>query len=90
MSTLAPARHGQQLLELIRRHCGGDQDGLNLSAVDFTQHSKFLRGFRALGQQRQIRLSIQAGNAGQRLRRLLVGVLALHLRAVDLRAGTGG
>jgi hypothetical protein len=38
---------GQQLPELIRRHGVKDQEILNLSAVDFMQQIKFLRGLQA-------------------------------------------
>ena len=48
---------GQQLLELIRRHGVGDQEALDLSAVDLTQQRKFLRGFYAFGDYDQAQLT---------------------------------
>ncbi|MNS21911.1 hypothetical protein D3C72_536890 [compost metagenome] len=65
----------------------GDQETLNLSAVDFTQQSKFLCGFYTFGHHRQAQLATEADNAGQRLREFGVGVAALYQSTVDFQFG---
>ncbi len=48
---------GQQLLELIRRDSVGDEETLDLSAIDLTQQRKFLHGFYTFGDHDQTQLT---------------------------------
>lgn len=67
----------------------GNQEPLDLSAVDLTQQRKFLRGFHTFGHYGQAQLSAEGDNAGQCLCQFFVVVAALDQCAVDLQFGKG-
>ena len=73
----APAKPGQQCLNLGRGFCRTEQESLNLIAAFGTQPVELADGFHALRRRRDVQAAAKAGNRSHN--RYAIGTLAMSL-----------